>query len=39
VFDEWYYTPGGMGTGVPQPYNKQAYVTGQMRGLEVRPDG
>ncbi len=39
VFDEWYYTPGGMATGVPQPYNKQGYVTGQKTGLEIRPEG
>jgi peptide/nickel transport system substrate-binding protein len=37
VFDQWYYAPGGMATGIPQPYNKQAFVTGQMTGLEIRP--
>ncbi len=39
VFDQWYYAPGGMATGIPQPYNKQAYVTAQMTGLEIRPGG
>ncbi len=37
VFEPWYYTPGGFGTGIPQPYNKQAFVTGRTTGLEIRP--
>lgn len=35
VFAPWYYTPGGIGTGIPQPYNKHAYITGRTTGLEV----
>jgi peptide/nickel transport system substrate-binding protein len=38
VFDQWYYTPGGgFGPGIPEPFNKHAYVTGQKTGLQVRP--
>ena len=36
VFDAWYYTPGGFATGIPEPYNKHAYITGRKEGLEVR---
>lgn len=37
VFDQWYYTPGGgFGPGVPEPYNKHAFVTGQKTGTTVR---
>lgn len=36
AFDAWYYTPGGFGAGVPQPYNKQALVTGSKRGTAIR---
>ncbi|MDP8927619.1 MAG: ABC transporter substrate-binding protein [Actinomycetota bacterium] len=35
VFDQWYYTPGGIGPGVPSVYNKHAFVTGRKTGLEV----
>ena len=33
VFDQWYYTPGGFGPGIPDVYNKQAYITGRKRGV------
>ena len=36
VFDQWYYTPGGFGPGIPEVYNKQVYVTGRKTGVEVR---
>ncbi len=36
VFDQWYYTPGGFALGLPEVYNKQAYITGRQEGLEVR---
>jgi len=36
VFDQWYYTPGGFGPGIPDIYNKQPYITGQKQGVEVR---
>ncbi len=40
VFDQWYFTPGGFGPGLPDVYNKHPYITGSKRGLEVRrPEG
>ena len=36
VFDNWYYTPGGHGGGIPMPYNKHQYVTGVPAGLTIR---
>ncbi|HUQ62752.1 MAG TPA: ABC transporter substrate-binding protein [Acidimicrobiales bacterium] len=36
VFDQWYYTPGGFGPGLPNVYNKHAYITGRKEGLQVR---
>jgi ABC-type transport system substrate-binding protein len=36
VFDAWYYTPGGFGPGLPDIYNKHAYITGQKEGLQIR---
>ena len=36
VFDQWYYTPGGFGPGIPEVYNKHAYITGHKEGLQVR---
>ena len=39
VFDQWYYTPGGFGTGIADVYNKHVYITGRQRGLEVRRPG
>jgi peptide/nickel transport system substrate-binding protein len=36
VFDAWYFTPGGFGPGIPDVYNKHAYITGRQEGLEVR---
>lgn len=35
VFDQWYYTDGGFGPGIPDVYNKHAFVTGARTGLEV----
>ncbi len=37
VLDQWYYTPGGVATGLPSPYNKQLFITGRKTGLEIRP--
>ena len=39
VFDQWYYTPGGFGPGIPEVYNKHVYVTGRTQGTEVRRPG
>jgi len=36
VFDNWYFTPGGWGGGIPMPYNKHQFVTGVPEGLEIR---
>lgn len=36
VLDNWYYTPGGLATGLPIPYNKQLLVTGRPTGLVIR---
>lgn len=36
VFDQWYYTPGGFGPGIPDVYNKHPYITGRTEGLDVR---
>lgn len=36
VFDQWYYTPGGFGPGIPDVYNKHPYITGRKAGIEVR---
>ena len=36
VFDAWYYTPGGIGSGVPMTWNKHALVTGEKTGLKIR---
>ncbi|MGH9177881.1 MAG: ABC transporter substrate-binding protein [Acidimicrobiales bacterium] len=36
VFDQWYYTPGGFGPGIPDVFNKHPYITGQRTGLAVR---
>ena len=36
VFDQWYFTPGGFGPGIPEAYNKHAYITGRQVGTEVR---
>ncbi|MDQ3781966.1 MAG: hypothetical protein M3349_03390, partial [Actinomycetota bacterium] len=39
VFDQWYYTPGGFGTGFSDVYNKHPYITGRKQGVEVRRVG
>lgn len=36
VFDGWYYTEGGFGPGIPDVYNKHAFVTGRPTGLDIR---
>ena len=36
VFDNWYYTPGGWGGGIPMPYNKHQFIVGQPIGLDIR---
>jgi peptide/nickel transport system substrate-binding protein len=36
VFDNWYFTPGGYGGGIPQPYNKHQYIVGVPEGLAIR---
>lgn len=39
VFDQWYYTPGGIATGFSDVYNKHAYITGRKVGLDIRSPG
>jgi peptide/nickel transport system substrate-binding protein len=36
VFDNWYYTPGGYGGGIPMPYNKHQFIVGVPEGLTIR---
>jgi len=36
VFDNWYFTPGGFGGGVPMPYNKHQFIAGVPEGLAIR---
>lgn len=36
AFDQWYYTPGGLGGGLPSAINKQALVTGAKTGMAIR---
>jgi peptide/nickel transport system substrate-binding protein len=36
AFDQWYYTPGGLGSGLPSAINKQALVTGAKTGMTIR---
>lgn len=35
VFDNWYYTPGGYGGGVPLPYNKHQFIIGLPKGPKI----
>ncbi|MGI9119305.1 MAG: ABC transporter substrate-binding protein [Acidimicrobiales bacterium] len=37
VFDQWYYTPGGLGGNIPTATNKQVFITGVQTGTEIRP--
>lgn len=37
VFDQWYFTEGGVGSTVPTVENKQVFVTGRQTGVEIRP--
>ncbi len=36
AFEAWYFTPGGVGPGVPTTWNKHAFVTGEVKGLNIR---
>lgn len=36
VFDQWYFTSGGFGPGIPEVYNKHPYITGRQVGTDVR---
>ncbi|MCL7452147.1 MAG: ABC transporter substrate-binding protein [Anaerolineae bacterium] len=36
AFDNWYFTPGGYGGGIPQPYNKHQFIVGVPEGLAIR---
>jgi hypothetical protein len=36
ILDNWYFTPGGYGGGIPQPYNKHQYIVGVPEGLAIR---
>jgi peptide/nickel transport system substrate-binding protein len=36
AFDNWYFTPGGFGGGVPMPYNKHQFIVGVPEGLTIR---
>ena len=36
LFDNWYYTPGGHGGGIPMPYNKHQFIVGVSQGLSIR---
>jgi peptide/nickel transport system substrate-binding protein len=36
AFDQWYYTPGGLGSGLPSAINKQALITGAKTGMTIR---
>ncbi len=36
VFDAWYFTPGNAGAAGPFPYNKHAFITGRISGLDIR---
>ena len=36
LFDNWYFTPGGYGGGIPQPYNKHQFIVGTPEGLVIR---
>lgn len=37
VFDQWYFTTGGVGVRVPSVLNRHVFVTGLRSGLDVRP--
>ncbi|MEP0761549.1 MAG: hypothetical protein HRF48_02320, partial [Chloroflexota bacterium] len=36
VFDNWTFTPGGWGGGIPMPYNKHQFIVGTPTGLTIR---
>jgi peptide/nickel transport system substrate-binding protein len=34
--DNWYYTPGGSGGGIPNVLNKHIFTTGLEPGLQIK---
>ncbi len=36
IFDNWYFTPGGYGGGIPMPYNKHQFIVGLPEGLAIK---
>ncbi|MBN1178191.1 MAG: hypothetical protein JXD18_03205 [Anaerolineae bacterium] len=36
VFDNWHFTPGGFGGGIPMPYNKHQFIVGLPEGVMIR---
>jgi peptide/nickel transport system substrate-binding protein len=38
VFDNWTFTPGGFGGGIPMPYNKHQFIVGLPEGLTIRSE-
>ena len=36
AFDNWYFTPGGFGGGIPMPYNKHQFIVGLPSGLAIK---
>jgi peptide/nickel transport system substrate-binding protein len=36
TFDNWYFTPGGFGGGIPMPYNKHQFIVGVPEGLAIK---
>jgi peptide/nickel transport system substrate-binding protein len=36
TLENWYYTPGGFGGGVPNVLNKHIFITGMETGLQIR---
>ncbi len=36
AFNQWYYTSGGLGSGLPSAINKQALITGAKTGTTIR---
>ena len=38
VFENWRFTPGGFGGGIPMPYNKQQFIVGLPEGLPVHSE-
>jgi peptide/nickel transport system substrate-binding protein len=36
TFDNWYFTPGGFGGGIPMPYNRHQFIVGEPEGLSIK---